>query len=355
MQGEERGVRVLVTGSAGFIGSHFVRTLLEKNPKALIVGLDALTYCGNAANLSDVKSDRYIFKQGDICDRKLVDEIFSVYNINAVVHFAAESHVDRSVLEPDVFVKTNVLGTQTLLEAARYAWKKAGAHNRFHHVSTDEVYGSLSKSDPAFTEKTPYDPSSPYSASKAAADHLVRAYYRTYGLPITISNCSNNFGPNQYPEKLIPLSILRLFEGKPIQLYGDGLQCRDWLYVTDHCEAILEIMEKGTLGETYNVGGDNERTNVEVAQAIMSCVWDITKKEPPPPLFIKDRPGHDRRYAVNFSKLYKHTGWLPRHTFSEGIRKTVEWYFTNPVWVADVRKRKEYADWMVKQYTGESK
>lgn len=348
-------MRALVTGAAGFIGSHFVRTLLAKNPKALVVGLDALTYCGNSANLADVKSDRYIFKQGDICDRKVVDELFSIYNINAVIHFAAESHVDRSVLEPDVFVKTNVLGTQTLLEAARHFWQKASIKGHLHHVSTDEVYGSLGPKDPAFTEKTAYDPSSPYSASKAAADHLVRAYHRTYHLPVTISNCSNNFGPNQYPEKLIPLSILRLLEGKPIQLYGDGLQCRDWLYVTDHCEAIIEILKKGTPGETYNVGGSHERTNIEVAQTIMEVVVFLTQKEGPPPIFIKDRPGHDRRYAINFEKLYKATGWLPRHTFAEGIAKTVAWYLKNSAWVDGVRKRKEYADWMTKQYTEAAK
>lgn len=348
-------MRALVTGSAGFIGSHFVRTLLAKDPKALVVGLDALTYCGNAANLEDVKSDRYVFRQGDIGNRKLVDSLLMSFQIDTIVNFAAESHVDRSILEPDVFVRTNVLGTQTLLEAARHFWRQTSIKGRLHHISTDEVYGSLGPKDPAFTEKTPYDPSSPYSASKAAADHLVRAYHRTYQLPVTISNCSNNFGPNQYPEKLIPLSILRLIEGKPIQLYGDGLQQRDWLYVTDHCEAILEIMAKGTPGETYNVGGDNERSNAQVAHTIMSCVSDVTGEECPSPTFIKDRPGHDRRYAINFSKLYKETGWLPRHGFAEGIRLTVAWYFENSAWVDGVRKKKEYADWMTKQYTGELK
>lgn len=342
-------MRVLVTGSCGFIGSHFVRTVLASDPKVGVVGLDALTYCGNPENLSDVKSDRYIFKQGDIGDRKLVDQLFHAYQIDTIVHFAAESHVDRSVLEPDIFVRTNVLGTQVLLEAARHYWKKTGG-GRFHHVSTDEVYGSLGKGDPAFTEKTPYDPSSPYSASKAAADHLVRAYHRTYGLNITISNCSNNFGPNQYPEKLIPLSILRSLEGKPIELYGDGLQCRDWLYVEDHCLAILKILDAGRPGETYNVGGSSERMNIEVAGTIAELVLKATRKGCPPPQFIKDRPGHDRRYAINFEKLYKETGWLPRHSFGEGMRRTVEWYIKNPSWVLGIRQRKTYADWMTKQY-----
>lgn len=340
---------VLVTGGCGFIGSHFIRMLLAKDPKVLIVNLDALTYCGNISNLEDVKSDRHIFKQGDIGDRELVEGLFASYEIDTVVNFAAESHVDRSIIDPEIFLRTNVMGTFTLLEAARKRCQ--GRHAvHFHHVSTDEVYGSLAENDPAFTEKTPYDPSSPYSASKASADHLVRAYHRTYGLPITISNCSNNFGPNQYPEKLIPLSILRSTAGKPIQIYGNGQQKRDWLYVTDHCEAILLILGKGKPGETYNIGGGNERTNLDVAEEIRSRVSVATKERCPHVEFVKDRPGHDLRYAINFEKLYKATGWLPRHSFSEGIRKTVDWYLGSKSWVEAVQKKKDYGDWMVRQY-----
>jgi dTDP-glucose 4,6-dehydratase len=341
----------LVTGGLGFIGSHFIRQLLEKDPHVTVVNLDLLTYAGNPDNLADIKSNRYHFQQGDINDSALVEGLLNGYSIDTVVNFAAESHVDRSIMEPEIFLRTNVMGTFTLLEAARKCWK--GLQDvRLHHISTDEVYGSLGPKDPAFTEETRYDPSSPYSASKAAADHLVRAYHRTYHMPVTISNCSNNFGPNQYPEKLIPLGILLSEAGKPIQIYGDGLQRRDWLYVEDHCEAILLILRKGKPGETYNIGGDNERTNLEVAESIRNAVSNMTGKPCPAPEFVKDRPGHDVRYAINFGKIYTKLGWLPRHSLSEGIRKTVDWYLSNKPWVEAVQKKKEYSDWMVKQYTG---
>lgn len=349
---------VLVTGGAGFIGSNFVRMLIAKEPEAHAIVLDALTYAGNLDNLKGVDPKRWIFVDGDVADEKKAAFVFGTFKPDTVVHFAAESHVDRSIHDPGAFVRTNITGTWTLLEQARRHWGADGS-TRFHHISTDEVYGSLGPEDPAFTERTSYDPSSPYSASKAAADHLVRAYHRTYGLSITISNCSNNFGPYQYPEKLIPLMILNAKEGKPLPVYGDGKQRRDWLYVEDHCEAVLLILKKGRIGETYNIGGDNEAENIEIVRQVcrlvdgafpMESSMGRISRESALIRHVEDRPGHDRRYAINFGKLHRETGWLPAHSMADGLRKTVDWYLSNPEWVQAVRKKGGYAEWHRKNY-----
>lgn len=315
-------MKLLITGGAGFIGSNFVHHILKKYPDYEIINLDALTYAGNLENLKELeKNPNYRFVKGDICDAGLVDEL--VKEADIVVHFAAESHVDRSILDSEAFIRTNVIGTHTLLEAA----KKAG-NKRFHHVSTDEVFGSLSATDPAFNETTPYDPRSPYSASKASSDHLVRAYFHTYGLPITISNCSNNYGPYHFPEKLIPLIITNLMEEKKIPIYGDGMNVRDWLYVEDHCKAIDAIIHKGRIGETYCVGGDGEKPNIEIAKTILSLLGkDESMIE-----YVEDRKGHDKRYAIDFSKIKNELDWTPEVTFEEGIAKTVEWFKENEQW-----------------------
>jgi dTDP-glucose 4,6-dehydratase len=335
---------VLVTGGAGFIGANFVRYLLRVEPDIRIINLDALTYAGSPANLPN--DPRHEFVHGDICDRALVDRLMR--DVDTVVHFAAESHVDRSIVGPGQFVQTNVVGTFTLLEAAR------SRKIRFHHVSTDEVFGSLGPRDPAFTETTPYDPSSPYSASKAASDHLVRAYHRTYGLPVTITNCSNNYGPYQFPEKLIPLMILNALTGKPLPVYGDGKQIRDWLYVEDHCEAIHRVLTAGQPGETYNVGGDNQPFNLDIVHQICALIEELRPSLDPRPStlirFVADRPGHDRRYAMNITKIKSQLGWSPRHSLATGLRATVQWYLDHPDWVAAIQKQGGYQDWLNKNY-----
>lgn len=348
---------VLVTGGAGFIGSNFVRRLVEKCPDVCAVVFDSLTYAGNLDNLEGVDQGKYVFVEADIADEKKVEWAFKTLNIDTVVHFAAESHVDRSIHDPGAFIRTNITGTFVLLEAARKAWGSR-SDVRFHHVSTDEVYGSLGPKDPAFQETTAYDPSSPYSASKAAADHLVRAYFRTYKLPVTISNCSNNYGPFQYPEKLIPVIILNALEGKDLPVYGDGKQVRDWLYVVDHCDAILEILEKGKPGETYNVGGDCEKENIWIVKQVCGLLDGMKPLLVgggfcPREQFIKyvpDRPGHDRRYAIDFRKLYSNLGWQPAHKMWDGLKKTIQWYLDNGDWVKKVRERGGHAEWIKKNY-----
>ncbi len=332
-------MKILVTGGAGFIGANFVHHILEKYPKYKIVNLDALTYAGNLANLTEIENNpNYEFVKGDILDKKLMNEL--VARVDAVVHFAAESHVDRSILDSDAFVKTNVNGTLNLLEAA-----KNNGNKRFHHVSTDEVYGSLEKDDPAFSEETSYDPRSPYSASKASSDHLVRAYYHTHDLPITISNCSNNYGPYQFPEKLIPLFVTNLMEGKKIPIYGTGENIRDWLHVKDHCIAIDRILHDGKIGETYCVGGDAEKTNLEITNLILELMGEGQDKIE----YVEDRKGHDKRYAINFSKIKNELGWEPSVSFEEGIRETVEWYKNNQDWWKNI-KSGEYQKYCKRQY-----
>lgn len=331
-------MKLLVTGGAGFIGSNFIHHILATQPETEVVNLDLLTYAGNLENLAALEAEtRYRFVKGDITDAPLVEPL--VAECDAIVHFAAESHVDRSILGPEAFVRTNILGTFTLLEAARKHDK------RFHHVSTDEVFGSLAPDAPAFREVTPYDPRSPYSASKAGSDHLVRAYHHTYGLPVTISNCSNNYGPYHFPEKLIPLAITNLLEGKKVPVYGDGVQVRDWLYVEDHAKAIALILEKGRIGETYCIGGNGERENIWIVKELLRLLGkDELSIE-----YVKDRPGHDRRYAIDFSKIKIELGWQPSVSLEEGLAKTVEWFQTNESWWKHV-KSGEYQTYYDKQY-----
>jgi dTDP-glucose 4,6-dehydratase len=332
-------MKLLVTGGAGFIGSNFIHYILKKYPDYKIVNLDLLTYAGNLENLKDLEGNpNYKFVKGDIADHKIVNEL--VKDADIIVNFAAESHVDRSILDANDFIRTNIVGTHILLEAA-----KNNGGIRFHHVSTDEVFGSLKPSDPAFNEITPYDPRSPYSASKAASDQLVRAYFHTYGLPVTISNCSNNYGPYQFPEKLIPLFTTNLIEDKKIPLYGDGLNIRDWLYVEDHCSAIDLIIHKGKIGETYCVGGDSEKTNKEITYNIL----ELMGKDESSIEFVKDRLGHDRRYAIDFSKIKNELGWKPKVTLEEGLQKTVDWYKNNESWWKNI-KSGEYQEYYKKQY-----
>ncbi|PPE67296.1 dTDP-glucose 4,6-dehydratase [Caldimonas caldifontis] len=348
---------ILVTGGAGFIGSNFVLDWLQQSDEPVIT-LDALTYAGNVHNLDSLREDpRHTFVHGDICDRALIDRLLATHRPRAIVHFAAESHVDRSIHGPGAFIRTNVEGTFTLLEAARAHWQALPADEkaafRFHHVSTDEVYGSLSADAPAFTETHPYEPNSPYSASKAASDHLVRAWFHTYGLPVLTTNCSNNYGPYHFPEKLIPLMIVNALAGKPLPVYGDGLNVRDWLYVTDHCSAIRAVLARGRVGETYNVGGWNEMPNIEIVRTVCALL-DELKPDPAGPYsrlitFVKDRPGHDRRYAIDARKIERELGWRPAETFATGIRKTVQWYLDHPEWVAQVQSG-AYRDWIAAQY-----
>jgi dTDP-glucose 4,6-dehydratase len=345
---------ILVTGGAGFIGCNFIRFLLGKTDSfcGKIINLDTLTYAGNLMSLDDIANNPgYIFERGDICDRAFVESIFSRYDIDTVVHFAAESHVDRSIHGPEAFIKTNVMGTFTLLDAARNAWKeKEGV--LFHHISTDEVYGSLGETG-FFTETTAYDPRSPYSASKAGSDHLVMAYNHTYGIPVTLSNCSNNYGPFQFPEKLIPLMILNMLEGKPLPVYGDGKNIRDWLYVEDHNSAVWTIMQKGKSGETYNIGGENEWENIKLLDVLINIVADKTKLNAneirKTITYVKDRPGHDRRYAIDCNKLKKELNWKQSVNFEEGLNKTAEWYIENKKWVESIRTG-EYKQWIEKNY-----
>ncbi|MBP9728040.1 MAG: dTDP-glucose 4,6-dehydratase [Candidatus Moranbacteria bacterium] len=331
-------MELLITGGAGFIGSNFVQYILRTYPEYEVVTLDALTYAGNLENLKAVEgSPRHCFVKGNITDSALVDEL--VAECDVVVHFAAESHVDRSIMNPGAFVETNVHGTYVLLEAARKYGK------RFHHVSTDEVFGALGKDDTPFDEATSYDPRSPYSASKAASDHLVRAYFHTYGLPVTISNCSNNYGPYHFPEKLIPLAITNLLEGKSVPVYGDGLQVRDWLYVEDHCRAIDMILHQGKLGETYCVGGDGERENIVIVKKLL----ELLGKDESSIEYVEDRAGHDRRYAINFGKIKRELGWEPTVTLEDGLAKTVEWFQQNEAWWKNV-KSGDYQKYYTEQY-----
>ena len=348
---------ILVTGGAGFIGSNFVLDWLAGSDEP-VLNLDALTYAGNMENLGALAGDaRHVFVKGDICDRVLLDRLLAEHRPRALVHFAAESHVDRSILGPAAFMRTNVEGTFALLEAARGYWSKLdGAKRsgfRFHHVSTDEVYGSLSADAPAFTETHLYQPNSPYSASKAASDHLVRAWFHTYGLPVLTSNCSNNYGPFHFPEKLIPLMIVNALAGKPLPIYGDGLNVRDWLYVKDHCSAIRAVLAQGRPGETYNIGGWNERTNRQIVDAVCALLDELRPDAAGPHSrlisFVADRPGHDRRYAIDARKIERELGWRPSETFESGIRKTVQWYLGNEGWVSRVQSG-AYRDWVAQHY-----
>jgi dTDP-glucose 4,6-dehydratase len=350
---------VLVTGGAGFIGSNFVRYLLEVEPDVSIFNLDALTYAGSLENLKGLPAGAdHTFVRGDICDEQLVGDLFHRNRIDTVVHFAAESHVDRSIARPAPFVQTNVVGTFTLLEAARRAWGGRADGMRFHHVSTDEVFGSLEPSGPAFSESTPYEPRSPYSASKAASDHLARAYFHTYGLPVTITNCSNNYGPYQFPEKLIPLTILNALQGRPLPVYGDGRQIRDWLFVRDHCEAIHLVLKAGGPGETYNIGGDNQPHNIDLVKKLCAILDELKPASRPYAGLITnvaDRPGHDRRYAMDTAKIRTQLGWVPRHDLESGLRATVEWYLGHPDWVETISNQTSYEDWLDQNYAGRGK
>jgi len=348
----------LVTGGVGFIGSNFV--LVHRAKKiARIINLDKLTYAGNLNNLESLQNDPdHIFIHGDINDRELVRGILNKYKPNAIIHFAAESHVDRSILGPDTFIQTNIVGTFALLEEVRHYWDSLNntlrEAFRFHHISTDEVYGSLGPDDYPFTESTPYDPNSPYSASKAASDHLVNSYHSTYGLPILITNCSNNYGPYQFPEKLIPLMVLNGIEGKPLPIYGDGKNIRDWLYVEDHCEAIQLVLEHGRVGETYNIGGSCEKTNIEVVEIICSILDKLypdflNKPHASLVTYVKDRPGHDRRYAIDSTKIERELDWAPKETFDSGLKKTIMWYVENSKWV-ELIQTGAYREWIKKNY-----
>ncbi|WKZ41456.1 MAG: dTDP-glucose 4,6-dehydratase [Anaerolineales bacterium] len=349
---------ILVTGGAGFIGSNFIRYLLHAETDVHVVNLDALTYAGSLENLKDVADDpRYAFVQGNICDTESVEQLLRERNIDTIVHFAAESHVDRSILGPRQFIETNVMGTFSMLEAARKVWlqDKHLKNVRFHHVSTDEVFGSLAPGEPAWTEDTPYAPNSPYAASKAASDHLVRSYGQTYKLPYTISNCSNNYGPYQFPEKLIPLMILNAMEGKPLPVYGDGQQIRDWLHVEDHCEAIHLVLTKGSIGSTYNIGGENQPANLTIVETICEILDEVSPDSPHKPhgnliQFVADRPGHDRRYDMDTHKISAELGWRPRHTLTEGLMDTVNWYLSHPEWISVIRQQQEYQGWLEANY-----
>jgi dTDP-glucose 4,6-dehydratase len=347
---------ILVTGGAGFIGANFVLDWLATSDEP-VINLDKLTYAGNPDNLSSLQGDtRHVFVHGDICDRALVSSLLDKYQPRAIVHFAAESHVDRSIHGPGDFIRTNVDGTFSLLEAARAHLstldESGKAHFRFLHVSTDEVFGTLSPTDPAFSETTPYAPNSPYSASKAASDHLVRAWHHTYGLPVVTGNCSNNYGPLQFPEKLIPLIIANALAGKPLPIYGDGQQVRDWLYVGDHCAALRRVLEAGQLGETYNIGGWNEKANLDVVHTLCSLLDELkpaTQSYKEQIQFVTDRPGHDRRYAIDARKIERELDWRPQETFESGMRKTVQWYLDHQDWVRKVQSG-EYQQWMTKNY-----
>ncbi|ELV8718090.1 dTDP-glucose 4,6-dehydratase [Vibrio vulnificus] len=336
-------MKILVTGGAGFIGSAVIRHIINHTQDS-VVNLDKLTYAGNLESLSDVaESSRYVFEQVDICDRAELDRVFAQHKPDAVMHLAAESHVDRSIDGPAAFIETNIIGTYNLLEAARAYWltleENVKAHFRFHHISTDEVYGDLEGTDDLFTETTSYAPSSPYSASKASSDHLVRAWQRTYGFPTLVTNCSNNYGPYHFPEKLIPLMILNALDGKPLPVYGDGMQIRDWLFVEDHARALYKVVTEGEIGETYNIGGHNEKANIEVVKTICDLLEELRPNKPAGVesyesliTYVKDRPGHDVRYAIDATKIAQELNWTPEETFDSGIRKTVEWYLNNQQW-----------------------
>lgn len=350
---------ILVTGGAGFIGANFVLDWLAHHDEP-VINVDKLTYAGNLENLASLQGDaRHIFVQADIGDSAVIGQLLAQHQPRAVMNFAAESHVDRSIHGPEDFIQTNVVGTFRLLEAVRAYWNglegEAKTSFRFLHVSTDEVYGSLSLTDPAFTEENNYEPNSPYSASKAASDHLVRAWHHTYGLPVLTTNCSNNYGPLHFPEKLIPLMIVNALAGKPLPIYGDGQQIRDWLYVRDHCSAIRRVLEAGKVGETYNVGGWNEKANIDIVKTVCALLDELRpradgKSYAEQITFVTDRPGHDRRYAIDARKLERELGWKPAETFETGIRKTVQWYLDHPEWVANVQSG-SYRDWVQKQYS----
>jgi dTDP-glucose 4,6-dehydratase len=348
---------ILVTGGAGFIGSNFILDWLAGSDEP-VLNLDALTYAGNTENLASLEGDRrYVFVRGDVCDRALLDSLFAIHAPRAVVHFAAESHVDRSIRGPAEFIRTNVQGTFTLLEAAREHWSKlsddARQSFRFLHVSTDEVYGSLARDDAPFCETDTYEPNSPYSATKAASDHLVRAWHHTYGLPVVTTNCSNNYGPFHFPEKLVPLMIVNALAGKPLPVYGDGLQVRDWLYVKDHCAAVRQVLARGKVGETYNVGGWNEKPNLEIVRTVCALLDEMRPHADGSYArlitHVPDRPGHDRRYAIDARKIERDLGWRPAETFESGMRKTVRWYLDNAAWVARVQNG-AYREWVSANY-----
>lgn len=352
-------MRFLITGGAGFIGSAVIRFLIEQTNHQ-VINVDKLTYAGNLESLAEVSdSDRYYFKQEDICDSKAIEQLFNEFRPDVVMHLAAESHVDRSISDPVEFIHTNVTGTYIMLEAARQYWSNLGGDDkerfRFHHISTDEVYGSLDDSG-LFTEETAYAPSSPYSASKASSDHLVRAWNRTYGLPVLLTNCSNNYGPYQFPEKLIPVVILNALKGEPLPIYGKGDQVRDWLHVEDHAHALYQVVIEGKAGQTYNIGGHNEKTNLEVVKTICTILDEIMPNHPVGInsyeeliTYVKDRPGHDQRYAIDASKIQKELGWVPKETFETGIRKTVVWYLESSGWIENVSSG-EYRNWMAANY-----
>lgn len=354
---------ILVTGGAGFIGSNLVRYLQRRYKRAYVINLDALTYAGSIENLTDLPDPgRHTFLPGDIRDRNLIEVIVRDYEVDTIVHLAAESHVDRSIASPELFVETNVLGTFNLLEAAKTVWGEKDGFDgvRFHHVSTDEVYGSLGPDDSAFSEKTRYAPNSPYAASKAAADHFVRSYGRTYGLPVTVTNCSNNYGPYQHPEKLIPLMIRNAVKGEELPIYGDGQQVRDWLFVEDHCEAICRVLEDGVPGSVYNVGGENQPANLTLVRAICE---ELDKRRPeaeqvPHGSLIRhvpDRPGHDRRYAMDTRKIRSELGWRPKHNLNEGLAKTIDWYLENLDWVRAIERAPSFREWVQANYKGREK
>lgn len=353
-------MKILVTGGAGFIGSAVVRHIIQDTDNS-VLNVDKLTYAGNLESLATVADHpRYQFSQTDICDRAALDQLFKTFQPDAVMHLAAESHVDRSITGPAAFIETNIIGTYQLLEAARHYWNGLAedkkAEFRFHHISTDEVYGDLEGTEDLFLETTPYAPSSPYSASKASSDHLVRAWHRTYGLPVVLTNCSNNYGPYHFPEKLIPLVILNALAGKPLPVYGNGAQIRDWLYVEDHARALYKVVTEAEVGETYNIGGHNEQQNIDVVKAICNLLEELAPNKPEGIAnyhdlitYVKDRPGHDLRYAIDASKIKKDLGWVPVETFESGLRKTVEWYLANQEWVKHVQSG-EYQNWVQNQY-----
>ena len=353
-------MKLLVTGGAGFIGSAVVRHII-KNTEHEVLNVDKLTYAGNLESLADVSTNhRYQFSQTDICDRSALDALFSSFQPDAVMHLAAESHVDRSITGPSAFIETNIMGTYQLLEATREYWSQLDVNQqqafRFHHISTDEVYGDLEGTEDLFLETTPYAPSSPYSASKASSDHLVRAWHRTYGLPVVLTNCSNNYGPYHFPEKLIPLVILNALAGKALPVYGNGHQIRDWLFVEDHARALLEVVTKADVGETYNIGGHNEQKNIDVVKAICQLLDELVPNKPSNIqqyadliTYVKDRPGHDLRYAIDASKIEKDLAWVPQESFETGLRKTVEWYLNHQSWVKNIQSG-EYQNWVKQQY-----
>ena len=358
-------MKLLVTGGAGFIGSAVVRHVIE-NTENEVLNVDKLTYAGNLESLARIaKNPRYTFSQTDICDRAALDELFENFQPDAVMHLAAESHVDRSITGPAAFIETNIIGTYQLLEAARHYWNQLDQNKkqafRFHHISTDEVYGDLEGTEDLFLETTPYAPSSPYSASKASSDHLVRAWYRTYGLPVVLTNCSNNYGPFHFPEKLIPLVILNALAGKPLPVYGNGTQIRDWLYVEDHARALYKVVTEAAVGETYNIGGHNEQKNIDVVKAICELLEELAPNKPEGLAryedlitYVTDRPGHDLRYAIDASKIQQDLGWVPQESFETGLRKTVQWYLNNQAWVQHIQSG-EYQNWIQQQYTTSEK